>query len=102
MRVSGTLKDGYGLSGEGGAAAAFNFNNLRDQNIEVGRSPIRLQQLGSIGPKHNYGVTKWEIGPGSFDIEVPIPEQLESNDIRLVFVVWGSQGEDIGAACVKG
>ena len=110
MRVSGILKEGYTLSGGGGAPAPFNFNNHREQEGVVVR---KLQALGTIGPNGPYGAIKYAIGPGpnqSFDLEVRVSERLES-DNKLVFVVWGGElneqervdaWDDIGAACVKG
>ncbi len=100
MRASGTLKEGYTLA-RPGTVAAFNFNNHLELNEE---RQGRLQRLGSIGPtspRYDYQATRFDVDAQGFDIAVPIPERLESDDIKLVFVVWQSDGTDIAAACVE-
>ena len=103
MRASGTLKEGYDFP-RSGTIASFNFNNHEERSDRPGAPLNRLKSLGSIGPtspRYDYPATKYDVSSQGFNLEVPIPEQLESDDIRLVFVVFGDGGEDIAAACVK-
>ena len=77
--------------------------NLQEGDFELKSYSTKLEALGNIGPRpiDDYTATKFDVNDQGFDIAVPISEELQSEDVSLLFVVWSSEGEDIGAACVK-